>query len=374
MPRLKAWKWDAWAENRRKQYLRDAPDVVAVDTETTGVAFFDHAFCATLTWRGRDGSLQNAYIALDDEFGQAPAETLQARIELVYDLLERTPTWVFHNAKFDLQKLALTGALPNPALHTVEDTQAIYYQLNENEKKGLKDLAVRVLKHDDTIMVPYKSGKKKGELHPVAKEKYVLDSVRRKLGLKIEDGYYWIPREYIVPYALRDTDFTLELFEIGRPEISRRGLDDVYAEEIELQFVMLRTEGNGLALDLPYLEAKTSEYGVKVMEAAGDLQELTGRPEFNPNTPAEILEAFESLGITIPDTKKSTLKSIIEHQAGGKAEDLARRVLQYRSDKKVHGTYLSGLLAEQREGIVHPYFNLAKARTGRMTSSGASAD
>lgn len=361
MPRLKAFKWDAWVDERYERFLQDDPDVVAIDTETSGVAFFDEPFCATLSWRGADGSLQNAYVDLENE-------GLERRKALLHAMLDRTPTWVFHNAKFDLQKLELIGALPPRAGHTVDDTQAIFHLLNENEKKGLKPLAISVLKYDDTIMVAYKSGKKKGQLHPVPKEKHVLDTVRRKLGLKVEDGYYWLPREVLIPYALRDTDFTLQLYEVGLPALYDRGIEmqRVYEEEIELIDVMLRMERNGFALDLPYLIEKTSEYGVKVMEYTGELQELTGREDFKPGAPAQILEAFEEIDVKLVDTKEATLVKITKPK---RAKQLAELVLEYRSAKKIHTTYLSGLLAEQRDGIVHPWFNLANARTGRMSSS-----
>ncbi len=361
MPRLKRWKWTEWVQQRYAQYVRDDPDVVAIDTETTGVAFYDRPFAATLSWRGQDGSLQNAYIDLDEE-------GYEARVELLWDMLARADTWVFHNAKFDLQKLELIGALPQEQA-TLEDTQAIYHLLDENEPKGLKHLAVTVLRYSDVIQVPYLSGKKKGQLRPVSKEKYQLDRARRRQGLTKDDGYYWIDRQVIVPYALRDTDFTLQLFEEGRPRITEVGMEEVYREEIDLIRVMLRMERNGFALDLPLLEETTSTYGVRVMELTEQLRELSGRDDFNPNAVAHIQEAFVKTGRRVPNTQEATLEPIA--QSGGKGAKLARAILDYRQAKKIHTTYLSGLKAEQRDGIVHPHFNLSTARTGRMSSSTA---
>jgi len=368
VPRLKAFKWDAWAGERYARWQADKPDVVAVDTETSGTAYYDEPFCATLSWRGRDGSMQSAYIDLE-------ADGSERRRELLRQILGRTKTWVFHNAKFDLQKLGLIDALPAfwPLDTQIEDTQAIFHLLNENEKKALKHLAVVVLKHDDTIMVPYKSGKKKGQLHPVAREKHALDNARRKLGLKVEDGYYYLPREVLVPYAIRDTEFTLELFEKGKPRLEERGAEllALYAQEIELIDVFLRIEGNGLALDLPYLEEATSRWGSRVMELTVRLQELTKQAEFNPNAPAQVKAALEAVGAHVEDTREATLKKIVER--AGKGAERAQTVLDYREAAKIHGTYFTNLLAEQRDGVVHPHFNIVGPRTGRM-SSGAAAN
>jgi hypothetical protein len=60
--------------------------------------------------------------------------------------------------------------------------------------------------------------------------------------------------------------------------------------------VLLDMEADGFALDMPYLDEVTSEYGVKVMEGWDEIVTLTGNPELNPQSPAQILEAFASAG------------------------------------------------------------------------------
>jgi DNA polymerase I-like protein with 3'-5' exonuclease and polymerase domains len=54
-------------------------------------------------------------------------------------------------------------------------------------------------------------------------------------------------------------------------------------------------------------------------------------------------------------------------------DELARAIVQYRQDMKLYKTYLRGLLAEQKDGVVHPWFNTTVARTGRTSSSKASS-
>jgi DNA polymerase-1 len=265
-------------------------------------------------------------------------------------VLIRTPTWIFHNAKFDLQKLLLVGAISEDQIdrHQIEDTQEIFHLLDENERKALKHLA-RVVLGEST------------------NEDAVLRKVRRKLGLKKDDGFQHIPREFIVPYAMKDTEFTYRLYEIGmRRLVSKddKALLDLYRREMDLTKVLLRMESNGLGLDMPYLEATTAEYGARVMEGWQNVVELTGKPDLNPQSPAQLKEAFEARGIYLESTAVSVLR--------GLNDELAEAILAYRSDKKIHTTYLAGLLREQRDGLVHPWFNLTGARTGRMSSGSAS--
>ena len=57
MPRIQEYRWCSWAHAQLKKLFEDKPPVVAVDTETTGVAFYDEPFAATLSWRSPDGAL-----------------------------------------------------------------------------------------------------------------------------------------------------------------------------------------------------------------------------------------------------------------------------------------------------------------------------
>jgi DNA polymerase I-like protein with 3'-5' exonuclease and polymerase domains len=367
VPRLKAFRWDAWVDDAADEILwltkggtEDIP--LAIDTETTGVGFYDEPFAATITWRRNDGSLKSAYVDLE-------GDGRERRIEMLGGILRMTSLWVFHNSKFDLQKLLLVGAITPEMLQEVElhDTQTLYTLLDENGRKGLKHLAATVLKVDDTIEVEIKSGPNKGQTKRVPKEEHRLAAVRRKLKLKKEDGYHLLPRDVLIPYALRDTEFTLLLWEKLMPQLEAVGdprLLELYREFMELKLVLLDMEADGFELDLPYLDCVTSEYGVKVMEGWDRIVQLTGKPELNPQSPAQIIEAFEGRGVLLESTAEAALKDV--------DDELAEALLQYRSDKKIHTTYLKALQSEHRDGRVHPNFNDDAARTGRMSSSSAS--
>lgn len=321
--------------------LIEKPSVIAVDTETTGLEFYDYPFCATISFRGRRG-IENHYISLEGE-GEG------GRKALLSNLLRLVPTWLFHNAKFDLQKLLLVGVITPQDVEEklIHDTSVIYHLLDENQPKGLKHLARTIL------------GEETDEEEQLAK-------VRRKLKLKKADGYFLIPRRYIIPYALKDTEFTLRLFEKSWPQLQSRGdgILDVYTLELDVMRVLLRMEANGLKLDLDFLKSATSDYGVRVMEGWQRIVELTSA-EFNPQSPAQLIEAFAARGVLLESTGESVLKGV--------EDELAAAVLQYRQDKKIHTTYLQGLLKEQRDGKVHPYFNSTGAGTGRMSSGKVAA-
>jgi DNA polymerase I-like protein with 3'-5' exonuclease and polymerase domains len=361
VPRLREFRWDSWADWTAGQILVDNPSIIAVDTETTGLGYYDEPFAATLTWRSRHGSLKSGYIDLE-------GEGRERRIALLRGILDFVNEWVFHNAKFDLQKLLLIGATTLERIEEIElhDTQTAYTLLDENSTKGLKDLAVRVLKYDDTLKTVYKSGAKKGQVKEVPKEAFRLNEIRRKLGLKKEDGYHLLPRTFLIPYALRDTEFTLQLHEVLQPRLRDVGdprLFELYADAMQLKRVLLRMESDGFDLDVQYTQDKASEYGVRVMEKWDKVVALVGDPDFNPRSPDQVKAAFKRRGVAVENTQAKTLQVL--------DDELAETLLDYRDDFKIHGTYLLGLLREHRGGRVHPNFNDDGARTGRMSSSSA---
>ena len=362
MPRLREWKWQAWAEHTAACVRLAQPERIAFDTETEGIGFYDPAFAATLTWRNKIGELESGYIALE-------GEGVERRVEMLGEILRSVPQWVFWNAKFDLQKAVLMGALTYDDIvaERVLDGQTLFALLYENEPKALKKASVSVLGIDDTVEVSVKSGPNRGQTKRVPKEAHVLAAARRKLKLTKADGYHLLPRAVVVPYAIRDTELTLQTFEALWPRLEALKdprLVELFYEFMELKVVLLSMEADGFALDLEYLSRVASEYGVKVMEGWDRIVQLTGKPELNPQSPAQLLEVFAERGVILESTAEAALKEV--------TDELAEALLQYRSVKKIHQTYLVALQHEQRDGIVHPNFNDDAAKTGRMSSSAAS--
>lgn len=365
MPRLKQYKWGEWAHDVASRLPAGNP-IVAVDTETTGLGYYDEPFSGQVTFPGRNGvGMISGYFELIEP------EAHNAFREILYN----TDVWIFHNAKFDLQKLLLARIIDEDRLAqvTIHDTQTMYALLDENGRKGLKDLAVRVLKYDDTIHVPYSDKRKKQfpEVYrEVSREKYLLDKAFRSMGLKKEDGYHLLPREVVVPYAIKDTEFTLGLYEKLWPQIQEQDedLQRLYRDEIQLQLVLLRMEADGFKLDVPYVEEKDSEYGVKVMAGLMELADMAGKVDFNPNSPAQVMAAIKKRGTTLPSTQESTLQELIQYQGPG--HEFAAALMQYRADKKIKD-YLAAIQRERRGDLINPNFNPTQARTGRMSSSKA---
>lgn len=291
-------------------------------------------FMWTIAWTDEEGNVRSEY------FDGANPPGLGERLSQAEEL-------VFHNAKFDLQKMALAGVLDPSELRpeNVYDTECLAHLLDEHRRKGLKFLARELLGEETD-------------------EDEVLRAERRKLKLTKKDGYDKLPREVVVPYALKDAEFTIRLHDILRPQVEADpDLRRLLRLEQRLTFVLGRMENRGMGVSTEYVEKTAREYATKALGCELSIRDLVGNEEFNPNSPKQIMEAFDSLGVSLDGTDKATLATV-DHPLG-------QAILELRTLRKMHGTYLKAILDEQRDGILHPSYRQHGTRTGRMSSGAA---
>lgn len=307
--------------------------ILAVDTETSGVTYFDTAFLMSCAWMD-DYGMKSATFDLESETQWSHAK----------NVLSQADELVFHNAKFDLQKLHLSGLIDSadltPAL--VHDTEALAHLLDEHQIKKLKVLAQVIL----------------GE---TTDEAEAIKAAKKELKLRAGDGFNLLPREVIIPYALKDAEFTLRLFQVLMPQVAaHEDLLRLYHLEQELTFVLLDMERAGMALDLSYVEPTAKRYNTEALVQELLIRDMVGNEDFNPNSPKQVTEAFQELGIELEGTGEPILATV-DHP-------LAAAILKLRTLRKMHSTYLKPMLVEQRDGIIHPSFRQHGTKTGRMSS------
>lgn len=264
---------------------------------------------------------------------------------------------MFHNAKFDLQKLILAGVVERDRLSAerIIDTECLAQLLDEHREKKLKTLARDLL------------GLSTNEAAAIAK-------VKRKLKLTKKDGYDKLPRNVLIPYALKDADYTLRLFHHLWPLVQKdEQLTRLFASEMQLLLVMLDVESHGMRIDLEYLERTTREVRTELLRHQASISKLTGlkvwypekqgqkTPEgcINVNAHQQILDALRRRRLKVSDTRNETLVGV--------DDPLPKAILALRSDKKLLD-YLLAMDRERRGDIIHPNFKLFEPKTGRMSS------
>lgn len=120
----------------------------------------------------------------------------------------------------------------------------------------------------------------------------------------------------------------------------------------------------GIAVE--YVEETAREYATEALRLEMAIRDRVGIESFNPNSPKQLVGAFDALGITLESTDKTTLAGL-DHELG-------HQILELRTLRKMHGTYLKAMLDEQRDGILHPSYRQHGTRTGRMSSGAYEGD
>lgn len=359
------------------QACRDLPRAMALDTETTGVWWRDTAFCFTAAWEG------------ESHFIDLEALEQSSHKQAVLNILSNVKYLIFHNAKFDIEKMIAAGLLTRADLtpDRIHDTQTQAHLLDEHRSKRLKDLA-------------------RTELGLDTDEEEKLKEIRQELGLKKEDGYDPIYRarpDILIPYALKDAEFTYALWVKFQKQLERKGqaLVNKYDKERALLLVIIDIETAGMKVDIPYVEEQIKSYGTRIIQAKKEIQRVSGRkvfedsdliarkldePEwnkartkilrthetqnaakeraakesFNPNSPAQVIDLFSDFGIYLTTASKDAMDEI-DHP-------LAAAILELRGLVKIRQTYLQAIRDESVDGVLHGNFRTTGTVTGRFSS------
>jgi DNA polymerase I-like protein with 3'-5' exonuclease and polymerase domains len=360
---------DVWSQDTYDRLMSDRPNLLAIDSETTGLKWSDTAFGVSFAWYRENPASEGQYL----ESGYIDIRHAPVLWGVVRGWLEGTgvykpPTLIFWNAKFDMHKLGLY-----PQADKFHDGCLITYILDENYPKKLKVLAEKVLKEETD-------------------EAQVLAETRKALGLTVSDGFEKLPLSVVAPYAMRDAEYTLRLYTRLAVALAKEPeLEAVYSLERQLLLCVAGTERRGLAVDTDYLQAKIIELGDEIISLEREIATIVGKPvgpggklrvpdgkykngnpkfrledknEFNPNSPKQVQDFFYSVGVELSGTDEDAL--------GAVSHPLATVLLSLRGVRKLRNTYLVNILGESVDGVFHPNFNLTGTKTGRFSSSGAS--
>lgn len=357
---------DIWSTPCHQEFMRDLPRAFAIDSECTGLKWVDKAFGVSLAWY-KDDVLKSGYI--DIRYNSA------MWLE-IHEYITRTSPelWTWHG-KFDFKMLNIY-----PQAATFQDGCLGVYCINENYPKKLKVVAQKLLKASTD-------------------EDEVLKRVRKEMGLTVADGYDKLPLSVIAPYAQRDAEYTARIW-LLLEKVLKAGKDlwEVYSFEKQLILAVASTERRGIGVDTEYLKTKIVELGDDIITLEREIAEIVGKPvgngkkkirvpdgkykngrpkfrtevpnEFNPNSPVQISEYFNSVGVEVSGTSEDVLETL--------SDPLAKALVRYRNLKKNRNTYLVPINEEAvwdekfQCYVVHPNLNLTRTKTKRMSSSGAS--
>jgi DNA polymerase-1 len=330
--------------------LPDAP--TAMRCGVVGIAFSTAARSARYvpmqTTQPADGGLFGG----DGAGGDKPGVALDAAMDVLRPVLEDPGiAKIGHDLKFDAIVLARHGI----TLTGIEtDTMLASYLLDATRSAHpLEDLAIE------------HSGYK------ALREEDLCGRGAKSI------SFAQVPIEGARDYAGERADLPLQLSTTLRNLLRAEDLETLYEEfERPLIPVLVDIERAGVLIDGKALAAQSQRIDEELARLAAVIYEQAGE-EFNINSPKKLSEIlFDKMGLrteTIRRTTKTKAQStsfeVLDELA--LTNDVARRILEWRSLQKLKGTYIDALpeLLHPETGRVHTCFNQAVAATGRLSSS-----
>ena len=184
-----------------------------------------------------------------------------------------------------------------------------------------------------------------------------------------------VPLDQVAEYACEDADVTLQVCDVLRPDIEKRGVSQVcYDVECPLIPVLVDMEFEGIRLDADALRS----YSEKLEHEIGNLHSriiMAAGREFNIDSPKQLgIVLYDDLKLVDKPKKTatgqySTRESELQRLAP--KHEIVRDVLDYRNAVKLKSVYVDQLpnWIHPNTGRLHTHYGQTWTATGRMQSN-----
>lgn len=184
-----------------------------------------------------------------------------------------------------------------------------------------------------------------------------------------------VPVETVAEYAGEDADITLQVANVLRPDIEKRGVSQVcYEVECPLVPILVDMEFAGIKLDTEALADFSKRLEIEIDELQTQIFEAAGK-EFNIDSPKQLgIVLYEDLQLEknpkkTPTGQYSTRETELERLSH--KHQIIADILDYRNAVKLKSVYVDQLpnAVNEQTGRLHTHYEQAWAATGRMQSN-----
>lgn len=325
----------------------------AFDTETDSL---DTAAAHLVGFSLCTGKGKGVYVPLiltDALFGGPLISSADAMKQIERLFTDPRVTVVMHNGKFDYEVLRSNGIslgsedYPAPSC-MIADTM----------------VAAWLLDPDRTGRTPYSL-------------EYLSETKLSLAGTEYDDivpkggSFADVPIDKAAPYCAEDSDFTLQLWQLFRPQLEQKKLMKLFTDtEMKLLPVLAEMELRGIHVDTAALDSFDTELTHELEDTENEIYRLVGHP-FNIASTKQLQEVLFTERKLKPGKKTktgySTDTSVLEDLASW--DPVPRKILDYRELAKLQSTYVEALpkLCDS-SGRLHTSYIQTGTATGRLSS------
>ena len=337
-----------------EKFVSKLGDVIAVDTETTGLGVDDKLVGVCVYTPGEKAIYVPVYHI--DCIINKDIEEVASYDDIHWFVNElNKKKIVYHNAAFDLRVLKLTTGVDMnyPYWDTLVGAHLSNFDKN---KRNLKDQYNKYVAKDDDAFGHY------ADLFE---------------GLTLEK----LPINLVYIYAARDAFMTYELYlyqkELFEGEYAEQRR--VFDLELKLTKVISEMKIEGIYFDKEYTDKMSEEMNQELEKAKDELFDLVSKSvgitydmkKFEPNSPVRLKELlFKYMKLKLPRGETYKTVKVNEETLEKLNHPVCQKLLDYRKLFKQINTYVDKMQhVVDSDGCIHSDFNSFGAITGRFSSS-----
>lgn len=336
------------------KFLSTIKDVVAIDTETTGLNHLDAKLVGISLATNEESGI---YIPIrhreknNELFTDTVSVPNQIDIRTIHDKLwpiftNKNIKKIGHNLKYDLHIMANEG-WDVDQIFPIDDTMLISYALHGTlHGHGLDELALKYLGHKNisfSSLFPPKT--RDADMH-----------------------FDLLDISVATPYAAEDAIICMGLYKLMRPQLDKNEkLRNLYETcDLPLMPILLKMERTGVLVNKSGLQQLSNVFHKQLTKLESEIWELVGH-EFNIASPKQ-LGAILFDELHLPANKKrstdaDTLNDLMD------AHPVIEKILNWRSIAKLAGTYADALPRQIAfDGRIHTTYLQTSTNTGRLSS------
>jgi len=341
-------------ESELDEFLSHVTDVIAFDTETTGLnQISDKIVGISLAY----DNVHGAYIPIRhisksmDLFGNDTLAANQLSIDVVYKKLwpiftNPQITKIAHNLKYDLHILNNEG-WDTAQITSFDDTMLLSYALYGSlHGHGLDELAEKYLNHTNM------------------KFSDLFDP-------KIKDcdrHFEMLSPDVATKYSGEDSVVCMALYKLMRPQLDANpDLKELYENcDLPLCPILMQMERNGIMVNRDKLNQLSNVFHKQLSELESEIYALAEH-EFNIGSPKQLaIVLFDELHLP-SGTKRSTDADILNELIDD--HPIIEKILNWRSISKLAGTYADALPHQiAKDGRIHTTYLQTSTNTARLSS------
>tara|TARA_R100000664_G_C2759910_1_gene150286 strand:- start:10444 stop:12324 length:1881 start_codon:yes stop_codon:yes gene_type:complete len=260
-------------------------------------------------------------------------------------ILDKDNIKVFHNAMYDVGWMRQWGL---EVKGTIVDTMIAAPLIDENRfRYSLNELAKDYLKEK----------KYETELYEAAAQ----------WGTDAKGEMHKLPAMIVGPYAEKDAELTLKLWEIFKLQIVEDELQQVFELETKLFPVLFEMKSKGVRVDLDRAERIKKDFKNTEKKILDKILQDTG-VAVDVWAAASVAKAFDAAGIKYERTAKSKQPKFDKGFLSNHPSDLARMVVEAREINKASTTFIDTLLKHSHKGRIHAEIHQLRGDKGGTVS------